>query len=124
MTAPHLHTGRKSEEFARTWLKSKGLSHICSNFSCRFGELDLVMLDQGCLVIVEVRYRRSPDYGGALMSVTATKQMRIARATECFRQQHRQFRNSPLRFDVLALSGPPAKPEIEWCKNAFNFDSG
>ena len=122
MTAPHLRTGRQGEDFARRWLEANGLRHISSNFSCRFGELDLVMLDHACLVIVEVRYRSNPGYGGALMSISAIKRLRIARTTQCFRQQHRQFAKSDLRFDVLALSGPTTEPRVDWRKRAFNFD--
>jgi len=123
MSAPHLLAGRRAEDFARHWLETKGLIQICSNFSCRFGELDLVMLDQDCLVIVEVRYRSNSDYGGALMSVTAAKQLRIARSTDCFRQKYRKYHKNCLRFDVLALSGPAANPVVDWRKCAFTFDS-
>ena len=122
MTAPHLHKGRLSEDFARRWLESNGLTHICSNFSCRFGELDLIMLDRSCLVVIEVRYRSNLGYGGALMSITPAKQLRIARATECFTQKHRRLAKLCLRFDVLALSGPTTKLTVDWRKCAFNFD--
>jgi len=123
MSAPHLVAGRRAEEFARNWLETKGLVQICSNFSCRFGELDLIMLDRDCLVIVEVRYRSNSDYGGALMSVTKTKQLRIARSTDCFRQKHRKYHKHCLRFDVLALSGSTSNPVVDWRQCAFTFDS-
>jgi putative endonuclease len=122
MTAPHLHKGRLSEDFARHWLESKGLTHIRSNYSCRFGELDLIMLDNSCLVVAEVRYRSNSGYGGALLSVTPAKQMRMARTTECFIQKHHRFAKFCLRFDVLALSGPTADLVIDWRRCAFNFD--
>ncbi len=122
MTAPHLHKGRFSEVFARHWLEAKGLTHIRSNYSCRFGELDLIMLDHSCLVVAEVRYRSNSGYGGALMSVTPAKQMRIARTTQCFIQKYHQFAKFCLRFDVLALSGPPANPAVDWRRSAFLFD--
>ena len=122
MTAPHLHKGRLSEDFARHWLESKGLTHICSNYSCRFGELDLIMLDHNCLVVAEVRYRSNSRYGGALLSVTRAKQMRMARTTECFIQKHHRFAKFCLRFDVLALSGPIAAPVVDRRRRAFNLD--
>ena len=122
MTAPHLNKGRLSEDFARHWLESKGLTHICSNYSCRFGELDLIMLDHNCLVVAEVRYRSNSRYGGALLSVTRAKQMRMARTTECFIQKHHRFAKFCLRFDVLALSGPIAAPVVDWRRRAFNLD--
>jgi putative endonuclease len=123
MTAPHLRKGRQSEQFARYWLESNGLTHVCSNFSCRYGELDLVMLDRSCLVIIEVRYRSNTGYGGALMSITAAKQLRMARSAECFRQKYLRYSNSCLRFDVLALSGPTHNLTVDWRKCALNFDA-
>jgi putative endonuclease len=120
--APHLQTGRSAEDYARRWLEARGLKHICSNFRCRFGELDLVMQERGCLVIVEVRYRYSDEYGGALPSVTHTKLQRIAKAMQALLLQHRELRELPLRFDVLALSGPLNAPKVRWCKRACSFD--
>ena len=122
MTAPHLYKGRLSEDFALQWLKAKGLSFICSNFRCRFGELDLIMRDKNCLAITEVRYRSNPGYGGALMSVTPAKQLRIARTTKYFLQKHNQYAQLGLRFDVLGLSGSTTSPVADWCRGAFYFD--
>jgi putative endonuclease len=120
--APHLHAGRNGEAFARRWLEARGLRHVCSNFRCRSGELDLVMRERDCLVIVEVRYRRSDSYGGALPSITAAKLQRIAKAIQHLLCQHQQLRELPLRFDVIALAGPLDKPVVTWCKRACSFD--
>jgi len=120
--APHLRAGRSGEAFARRWLEARGLKHICSNFRCRYGELDLVMRERDCLVIVEVRYRHNDDYGGALPSVTHVKLQRIARAIQHLLTQQRQLRDLSLRFDVLALSGSTTAPTVRWCKRACSFD--
>jgi putative endonuclease len=120
--APHLRAGRNGEAFARRWLEARGLKHVCSNFRCRYGELDLVMLDRNCLVVVEVRYRRSDSYGGALPSITAAKLQRIAKAIQHLLCQHRQLRELPLRFDVIALAGLMDKPAVTWCQRACSFD--
>lgn len=122
MTATHLIRGQRGEVFAADWLVARGLQHICSNFRCRLGELDLVMQDKGCLVIVEVRFRSSPGHGGALASVTAAKQRRIALTTQFFLQRQRGLQKSPLRFDVLALSGELTNLMVDWRKHAFVFD--
>jgi len=120
--APHLRAGHSGEQFARRWLEARGLKTICANFRCRYGELDLVMRERDCLVIVEVRYRYNDDYGGALPSVTHAKLQRIARTIQHLLTQQRQLRELPLRFDVLALAGPLDKPTVNWCKRACNFD--
>jgi len=123
MTAPHLLRGKLGEQIARRWLEARGLRHILSNYRCRYGELDLVMMDKGCLVIIEVRYRRHSEYGGALPTITQSKQQKIARATNSLIQSQRKLEHIPLRFDVLGLSGPPTAPVVDWRRHAFSFDT-
>ena len=96
---------------------------MTTNFRCKAGELDLIMLDQDCLVIVEVRYRVNNSYGGPLFSVSRAKQQRICRATQFFLQCHKSMAGRPLRFDVLALCGPPDTVSIDWRKRAFDASS-
>ncbi len=49
--------GRQAEKFALDHLRDKGLEEIATNFRCRMGEIDLVMLDGDCLVFAEERFR-------------------------------------------------------------------
>jgi len=93
---------------------------LAHNFRCRSGELDLVCLDTGVLAIVEVRQRRTIDFGGALASVTWRKQRKIIRAAQIFLQRQAHWRGHVMRFDVLALEGlPDGAHRIVWIKDAF-----
>jgi len=76
------------------------------------------MRDNDTVVFVEVRYRRSNRFGGAVQSVDRHKQRKLARSAQQFLQQHHKLNNQPCRFDVIALSAatPP-----EWIKNAFEL---
>jgi putative endonuclease len=112
--AEHLLRGENAEQQACQYLEKKGLKLVTRNFRCKQGELDLVMTDQKTLVIVEVRFRKTDRYGSALESVTRAKQSRIIAATQVYLAT--QKINSPIRFDVLALSG---NGNIDWIKNAF-----
>ncbi|WFP49610.1 YraN family protein [Methylomonas sp. EFPC3] len=111
----HLQKGAGAEQRAAAHLQQQGLQLVCSNFRCKHGELDLVMRDGAVLVIVEVRYRKSEQFGGALASITAQKQARIVAAT-----QHYVIINNlshcAIRFDVVAISGDN---RLNWIKNAF-----
>lgn len=123
--AAHLKAGAKAEALASRYLQRHKLQLIDSNFRCRFGELDLILEDGSCLVIAEVRYRRSKGYGGPLATVQASKQRRIIRSTAIWLQQRRTFAELPVRFDVVAISGSledPTQTTIEWIKNAFSTD--
>ena len=77
--------GRAGEAAALAHLEQAGLQLVLRNFSCKRGEIDLVMLDGATLVLVEVRYRSSEHFGGAAASVTWRKQrrLRMRRSTCC-----------------------------------------
>ena len=111
----HLLKGETAEQQALVYLQQQGLKLVCSNFRCKQGELDLVMRDGEALVIVEVRFRQSEQFGGALASITAQKQARIVAATQHYVIINR-LSHSAIRFDVVALSGAGL---INWIKNAF-----
>lgn len=111
---PHLIVGERSEQRACDYLLQQGLRMVTKNFRCQYGELDIVMRDGNMLVIVEVRFRKSNKYGGALASITSKKQARIIATT-----QHYMLQNNcrdAVRFDVILLSNDAA---INWIQNAF-----
>ena len=57
--------GNRSERAAARFLRRQGHRIVARNWRCSLGELDLVTLDRGCLVFVEVRARKSAAFGGA-----------------------------------------------------------
>jgi len=122
MKSPHLIRGLASERAARGWLLRRGLRFIEANYRCPFGELDLIMLDDDCLVFIEVRYRRTVNFGGALESVTPAKQARLGRSAEHFLQRRSAHQLQPVRFDVIAISGKDPSLSVDWRRNAFCFD--
>ena len=122
MKPRHLLRGEYSEKFARKWLRRHGLRHVTSNWHCSAGELDLVMQDGDCLVIVEVRYRADCTRGGALESITTEKIRRICLAARHYLHTHQQYADSPLRFDVFAISGPSDNLRADWRRAAFSDD--
>jgi putative endonuclease len=106
-------TGGEAEGDAARFLERHGLRLVARNYRTRFGEIDLIAMDGEVLVFVEVRMRSSGRFGGALESVTAGKQRRIASAAGHFLQR---YPGEPrCRFDVVVLQeGPP-----QWHKAAF-----
>ncbi|HRC69195.1 MAG TPA: YraN family protein, partial [Candidatus Competibacter denitrificans] len=55
--------GTAAEDLALRYLEARGLALVTRNFRCRGGELDLILRDGGQLVFVEVRSRRSSQFG-------------------------------------------------------------
>jgi len=116
-----INKGKAAEEIACNHLQQNGLKLIDKNFYSRYGEVDLIMQDQDTLVFIEVRYRKNLDYGGALESVTPSKQKKIQTTALYYMQKKGDAYNS--RFDVVALTGNDInnqnKLSIEWIQNAF-----
>ena len=117
--------GEALESRANRFLRSRGLKLLCRNYRSRYGEIDLIMVDSGTLVFVEVRYRRNEKFGGAIDSVTTAKQKKIRLTAAHYLQSHPQLQVSNCRFDVIGLSqtnasaDPVAGLHVDWIKNAF-----
>jgi putative endonuclease len=104
-----------AEKKALKYLLEQGLTLLHQNYYCRFGEIDLIMLDQDTLVFVEVRYRKSGNFGGALASINKTKQRKIINTAKHYLIQ---LASEPYcRFDAIALNDTESTPL--WIKNAF-----
>src|SRR5260370_28857751 len=112
--------GTRSERSAARFLKRLGYRIIARNYTCPHGELDLVALDQQCLVFVEVRSTGNDDPSRPAASVDDAKQRRLTKLALHFLKRHRLL-DRPARFDVLALSWPADRrvPVIEHYRNAF-----
>ena len=80
------------------------------------------MQSDSCVIVVEVRYRRSTHYGGAAATVTRNKQLKIIKSTQQLLQHRPALNNLAVRFDVVAISGLLASPKISWLKAAFRAD--
>lgn len=110
-------TGQFYEQQALVFLEQQGLQLVQQNYSCRFGEIDLVMREQQTLVFVEVKFRRSNNFGGAAAAVTLSKQQKLTRTALYYLQNSQSNGQQHCRFDVVAITEQPA--DICWIKNAF-----
>lgn len=111
------------EQQALDWLKKQGLKTIQQNYHCRYGEIDLIMLDDKTLCFIEVKYRHSNAFGGAAYSIPYSKQQKITRSALNFITLKKTYQHHALRFDALFIR--PCKEggnEFEWIQNAFCVD--
>lgn len=111
--------GARCEDIALAHLQRAGLVAIARNFTCRYGEIDLVMRDRDTLVFVEVRFRSASGFGDGIDSVHAGKQAKLVRAASAFLAAHPRLKDRTCRFDVVAIGGTVDAPTIDWRRNAF-----
>lgn len=107
------------ENLAVQLVQNAGMNILQRNFSCRFGEIDIVASMQDVVAFIEVRYRRHHKFGAAIDTVDRRKRQRILHTAEFYIQQHKD-RDSIYRFDVVAVSGNLVTPQIQWIKDAFD----
>ena len=105
--------GQAGEHAALAYLQRHGLVLVEANFSCRGGEIDLVMRDGPALVFVEVRKRQDMAHGGAAASIGPAKIRRLVRAAQVYLLR---FDALPeCRFDVVAIDAG----RLEWLRNVI-----
>ena len=107
------------EERARQLIESRGAKVIARNYTCRFGEIDLIALDIEWLAYIEVRYRSRSDFGSALASVSPAKQQKVLMTAQIFLASHEDYCNRYCRFDIIAYVGPRGSVSAQWLKGAF-----
>ncbi len=111
--------GKHFEALARLRLEDRGLKLVAKNYRCRWGEIDLVMLDKSSLVFVEVRFRGRGSYLSGADSVDQKKQKKLCRSAMYYLAT-KATADTPARFDVVSISQSTSEqPEFEWIKNAF-----
>lgn len=108
--------GREGEDEACRILRERGYRIVARNWSCRFGEIDIIARDGDVLAFVEVKLRTRSDFGGASAAVTPRKQARMTAAARCFVAQTQA--DLPARFDVVAID----RGEVRVIRAAFEED--
>jgi putative endonuclease len=94
--------GSSAESIAEDILKEKGYRIIGKNFRSRFGEIDIIARDGGTTVFVEVKARRSLNYGYPEEAVTMRKLEKIRKTIDYYLVLNPQY-NGQQRVEVLAL---------------------
>lgn len=114
--------GSKGEKLAVKFLKRKGYKIIQHNYRCRLGEIDIVAEYDGAVIFVEVRTKRTEEFGIPQSSITAAKRSQVSKAALYYIMEKKLLGRS-CRFDVIAItfSTDSHKPQIEHIENAFEL---
>lgn len=111
--------GKKSEAVAARFLRDRGCQIIDRNYRTPMGELDLVARHGDMLVFVEVKARRTEQFGDPAWAVDRRKQKHLIRAALAYMAKMEMW-DCLCRFDVVGISeGPNGRRKIEWIPNAF-----
>ena len=113
--------GKKGEDLAASYLQKKQRYRIIQrNYRCVFGEVDIIAKDHDVLSFIEVRTRKSEEFGNPKESITKRKQDQISKVALEFINKH-NLQHMKARFDVVAVSLLPDREGMELIKDAFEL---
>lgn len=109
--------GRWAEDLAAAYLENAGYEILHRNYECPAGEIDIIAVEEGTLVFVEVRARENDRHGHPLETIGKAKIARIIAAARDF-MHHAGPITLPTRFDALAILLED-QPRFELVREAF-----
>ena len=115
--------GEKSESIAASYLKKQGYKIIELNYRTKLGEIDIIAKESGTIAFIEVKARRSGQFGNPKWAVTPKKQKKISMVALQYLKAAGQC-NVKARFDVVSIIFSHDNPSIEIVKNAFELAYG
>ena len=107
--------GTYGERMAVRYLTDRGFDVLEQNWRCDRGEIDIVARDGGCLVVCEVKTRRSTTFGQPIEAVDHRKLARLRRLAAAWLAERRAV-GSPvpgvagIRVDVVGVLRPRRGP--------------
>jgi putative endonuclease len=110
MTADH-SLGRRGEDIAQRFLQRAGIVVVDRNYRMLSGagEVDLVGWEGDRLVFVEVKSRKTDEFGAPDRAIGPHKQLSLIRAAREY-ARHAEVQWEKVRFDIvnIVFSTPPA----------------
>lgn len=95
--------GKIGEQIAREYLIKKGYQIIKSNFQTRFGEIDLIVSNEGFLVFVEVKLKTGEDFGTPEEMINPKKLRQLQNTAEMFLLQEKALGANFKQYRIDAI---------------------
>ena len=94
--------GNLGDQTAKNYLIKNGYKILTTNYSCRFGEIDIIAMDKECLVFIEVKTRTSGKYGHPENAVNYWKKKHLELTARNY-IDYKRMGNYIARFDVVEV---------------------
>lgn len=116
--------GRAAEAAAARHLTREGWALLGRNVRVGRGELDLIARRGGVLAFVEVKARRTAEYGAPEDAVDGRKRRKVARLAELWLATRPWALQGvrEVRFDIVAVDAAVHPPVVRHLQGAFTVD--
>jgi putative endonuclease len=95
--------GAFGEKVAQIYLQKKGYKIVSTNWTCQWGELDIIAQKDERLIFVEVKYRSSLNYGYGFRSVNYHKLKHLHRTAQMFLTKN-EMHDTDWQMDVVCIT--------------------
>lgn len=120
MSAAGQQFGELGERIAERWLRRRGWRVVQRRFRSGHRDIDLVVEREGMVAFVEVKARRSLEFGDPTEAVNWSKQKELVRSASVWIDRHGRPSDS-YRFDVVGVLVEGDRVRIRHVPNAFSL---
>ena len=112
--------GAHGERLASEYLERNGVKIIGRNYFTKFGEIDLIGIENETIIFIEVKLRQTESFGAPYEALVYRKLERMQKCAELYLLD-KNLNNTACRFDAVLLfsSGNNLTLKIEWLKNLY-----
>lgn len=117
--------GKYGEKLAKMFLERKGYKFVLGNYHSKYGEIDIILKKEPCIIFVEVKLRNKNSLVSAEESVDLNKQKKLMKTALDYLL--RNPTNLQPRFDVVSITDEQNKEgkhiieHIEHIEDAFSL---
>jgi putative endonuclease len=112
--------GQSAESLVVPFLERRGYTIVARNYRTRLGEIDIIARHKGAWVFVEVKARRSKEYGDPKAAITPAKQRKLSMVALTYLKT-KGTTQTKARFDVVTVRHIDGQPQVEVIANAFDL---
>lgn len=113
--------GKLGEDLATDFLVRKGFKILEKNWRySRYGEIDIIAVDQKTLVFIEVKARTTANYGQPIEAINKTKIDKIRTLAGIYLNENPELKFQKYRFDAIGII-LNKEPEITYYKDIYQF---
>ncbi|MBQ6820501.1 MAG: YraN family protein [Clostridium sp.] len=94
--------GNFGEYLALSYLKNIGYKLLSKNFRTKYGEIDLIFIDNDVIVFIEVKSRYNYHFGLPREAITYSKEKQIINVSSYYLYKN-ELLNYNCRFDVIEV---------------------
>ncbi len=117
--------GKAGEKYVCTYLEKNGYTIIRTNYSSRYGEIDVIAENESVIAFVEVKTRKQGSFASGLESITNSKLKKIIRTAAKYLATHNTTKQP--RIDCVQVTVRDSDSDVidfEYIENAVDDWSG